>query len=596
MSSGHGGIIADKACIVWAYGPDWPNGGEVDIIEGANNAHTNLMSVHAGAGCVLDNAVMSKVSGIAQNKYCAAGSENVGCGYTPPTTDTSSYGDGFNAVQGGVYAMQWDDKHINLWHFARNEIPSDILTKKPDPSTWGLPQARFGGDSCAVGKYFKNMNLVLNINFCGDYGNAAWGSSTCAKYAPTCSEWVANNPKAFANAYWDVNYIDAYSMGSAAPVQSLNSASSALGATPTPVSTPLSGSVIGMTTPAPVTPTPLGSTAGLELNPAVVSKLPAVSAFPLNPGKVGKYANLGCFTSTSQWTSFEKAGEDDAMTIEMCTSMCGGIKYAGIYTTTCYCAKKLDSDTRSTAHINACNAPCPGNKHEFCGGLLANNTRPAKFGTTGGVAAPTGTGGSAHPTGNVFPAIPLGQASTMAPMRNSVRRWSAWHGPAGNSRRASRTPAMQVLLTVYAQVDDEPAPIAAPEKPPVTRETVTVVAYKTVDSANPTLVIEAHVEVTIKVINHCGCEDDWKQAGPIPMTTKIVPCHRCGHHGENHMTATVPCTNVIEPTVCPTIPPPPPPVVTPPCETEPPVVVGGASALTISGTLAAAILAVFAFI
>lgn len=586
------------------------------------------MSVHAGKGCELDNKVMSKVSGVAQSKFCSAGSENVGCGYTPPESDTSSYGDGFNAVQGGVYAMQWDDKHINLWHFARNDIPSDIITKKPEPSTWGLPQARFGGDSCNVGKYFRNMNLVLNINFCGDYGNAAWGASSCAKYAPTCSEWVANNPKAFSNAYWDVNYIDAYSSADLAPVRELNSAASSP-LTPTPIATPMTGSVLGETgastpstpgssmssaiskpsTPTPATPALLraGSTADIQLNAAVLSTLPAPTAIALNPGKIGNYANMGCFGSSNQWASFEKAGEDDKMTIDMCVSMCGGIKYAGVYSTTCYCAAHLDSDTRSTARINACNSPCPGNKNEFCGGLL-NVTTSKNFGT-GGIVAPTGivastgmvasTGGTARPTGGVFPAIPLDQARQMSSIRRStIRRWTSWHAPA---RRASQAPAVQVLLTVYAQLDDEPAPIPAPEKPPVTREKVTAIPYKTVDAANPTLVIEAYAEVTIKVINHCGCDDDWKEAARIPITTKIIPCHRCGHHGENYITATVPCTDVVEPTEYPSPtnpPPPPPPVVTPPCPTEsgPAVVVGGASALTISGTLAAAILAVFAFI
>ena len=31
---------------VWMYGPNWPNSGEIDIIEGANTATKNLMSGH----------------------------------------------------------------------------------------------------------------------------------------------------------------------------------------------------------------------------------------------------------------------------------------------------------------------------------------------------------------------------------------------------------------------------------------------------------------------------------------------------------------------------------------------------------------------
>lgn len=32
--------------IVWMFGPDWPNDGEIDIIEGANMAYQNLVSAH----------------------------------------------------------------------------------------------------------------------------------------------------------------------------------------------------------------------------------------------------------------------------------------------------------------------------------------------------------------------------------------------------------------------------------------------------------------------------------------------------------------------------------------------------------------------
>ena len=35
------------------YGPDWPESGEIDIIEGANTAVENLMSGHTVSGCTL---------------------------------------------------------------------------------------------------------------------------------------------------------------------------------------------------------------------------------------------------------------------------------------------------------------------------------------------------------------------------------------------------------------------------------------------------------------------------------------------------------------------------------------------------------------
>lgn len=80
----------------------------------------------------------------------------------PPTSDTHSYGDDFNSVGGGVYAVQWTDEAIKIWHFARSSIPQDITNKTPDPSSWGLPEALFGGSTCNVDKYFKDMSIVIN--------------------------------------------------------------------------------------------------------------------------------------------------------------------------------------------------------------------------------------------------------------------------------------------------------------------------------------------------------------------------------------------------------------------------------------------------
>lgn len=42
------GSIADtEFWVVWMYGPDWPTSGEIDIIEGANQATKNIISGHS---------------------------------------------------------------------------------------------------------------------------------------------------------------------------------------------------------------------------------------------------------------------------------------------------------------------------------------------------------------------------------------------------------------------------------------------------------------------------------------------------------------------------------------------------------------------
>lgn len=148
---------------VWAYGTNWPNGGEIDIIEGVNTAHKNLISAHTAQGCSQDPWEVSQSTGLQRNTDCFVGDQNIGCGFESPSSDVSSYGDSFNAVNGGVYAMDWDSERIRVWHFPRGRIPSDIKAKRPDPSNWGLPQAAFGGRSCDVDSYFKDMSIVLNI-------------------------------------------------------------------------------------------------------------------------------------------------------------------------------------------------------------------------------------------------------------------------------------------------------------------------------------------------------------------------------------------------------------------------------------------------
>lgn len=138
-------------------------GGEVDILEGANLAYTNIMSAHTAEGCMLDPADSSLFSGERLDLDCGVGSDNIGCGFRPPESDTSSYGDAFNAIGGGVYAMEWDSEYISIWHFPRGAIPADIEAKRPDPRKWGIPQSLFGGSKCNVDDYFNDMRIVLNI-------------------------------------------------------------------------------------------------------------------------------------------------------------------------------------------------------------------------------------------------------------------------------------------------------------------------------------------------------------------------------------------------------------------------------------------------
>ena len=132
---------------------------------------------------------------------------NAGCGIS--SNITTSYGDGFNAAGGGVYATEWANNYISIWHFPRANIPSDIANGAPDPTTWGAPAAMFQG-GCNIPRFFNNLHIVFDITFCGDWAGNVWTSGSCSSKAPTCNSYVANNPSVFRESYWAVNSLKAY--------------------------------------------------------------------------------------------------------------------------------------------------------------------------------------------------------------------------------------------------------------------------------------------------------------------------------------------------------------------------------------------------
>ena len=227
----HGLIVLDlehmpgKACGVWpafwTVGPDWPSGGEIDIIEGVNNQAHNSVTLHTGPGCSLDSRTSPNkratnaaaiFSGSVVTSNCdvnAAGqAANVGCSIT--TADSSNYGDGLNAGKGGVYATEWTSDVIRTWYFPRGSVPSD-LDSSPNPSAWGTPLAAFQSTSCDIDSTFQNHQIVFDTTFCGDWAGAVWsGDSTCSQKAATCDDFVQNNPKAFTNAFWTINSLKVY--------------------------------------------------------------------------------------------------------------------------------------------------------------------------------------------------------------------------------------------------------------------------------------------------------------------------------------------------------------------------------------------------
>ena len=96
--------------------------------------------------------------------------------------NNNSFGPGFNGNNGGVYAstsllkccmimnsifspftlVQWDDSGIAVYFFPRGSVPSDLTAGSPDPSGWGIPQARWPAASCNPFQFFSQHSMIFD--------------------------------------------------------------------------------------------------------------------------------------------------------------------------------------------------------------------------------------------------------------------------------------------------------------------------------------------------------------------------------------------------------------------------------------------------
>jgi hypothetical protein len=207
-------------------GVKWPQNGEIDIIEVANQDTYNKMTLHTTNNCT--EAGFLETGTLITNN-CSDGS---GC--TVQDTRSTSAGPGFNAIGGGVYAMEWTSYFIRIWFFPRNSIPDCIHQGRPDPDSFGpsitqfaTPVANFmpaDNTTCDIDSHFKNHNIIINIDLCGDLAAGYNGASgDGANYAATscpqvagcggaysCGAFVGNHPQAFSEAYWSINSLRVY--------------------------------------------------------------------------------------------------------------------------------------------------------------------------------------------------------------------------------------------------------------------------------------------------------------------------------------------------------------------------------------------------
>lgn len=218
---------------LWLLGSaaPWPQAGEIDILENVNDATTNKYTLHTNAGIMTTNHTGYHMKGGLLSADCdvdAPGQpRNMGCSIIDDL-GAKSYGDAFNANGGGVFAVLIDSLGVRIWFFERGAVPADIAIGMPNPpscrdcmstanasaSPWSLPNARFDSLDNEVGAFdahFKDLRIVVDTGFCGDWAGGAWNSSeTCRALAPSCEEFVSGHPEAFVDVWWGINSIKVF--------------------------------------------------------------------------------------------------------------------------------------------------------------------------------------------------------------------------------------------------------------------------------------------------------------------------------------------------------------------------------------------------
>jgi len=186
----------------WLVGPNWPSGGEIDIIEGVNNAQNDQTTLHTNAGCDMGSVDKNSYTGHSVGTNCLG---NSGCGIV---ANMANYGAPFNSAGGGVYVMEWTSTFIRTFYFGRNNIPADIRSGKPTPNSWGKPYANFALGSNCPASHFAPEVIVINLTFCGDWAGNVFAAQ--CKNMGTCATYVKNNPSKFTEAYWRIASVSVY--------------------------------------------------------------------------------------------------------------------------------------------------------------------------------------------------------------------------------------------------------------------------------------------------------------------------------------------------------------------------------------------------
>ena len=108
----------------WLVGSNWPDNGEIDIIEGVNTQTADQTTLHTSFGC--DQSTegspftghwASGINKLATNCWINAPGQDTNQGCSIISGDPASFGTPFNAKEGGVVALEWTGSFIRAFYW-----------------------------------------------------------------------------------------------------------------------------------------------------------------------------------------------------------------------------------------------------------------------------------------------------------------------------------------------------------------------------------------------------------------------------------------------------------------------------------------------
>ncbi|CAK9786298.1 hypothetical protein CC85DRAFT_327747 [Cutaneotrichosporon oleaginosum] len=202
----------------WTVGPDWPVGGEIDIMEGIHHQAVNQMALHSAEdGCYAPQTNQALMTGNWGSHNCSIG-YSYGSGCTARDTDPASYGAAFAAAGGGVYVAEWAADAIKIWFISRPNVPAALTAnaKTIDTSILGTPTGYWGNKDCTFTRYFGPQTMILQTTLCGVWAGLAstLASNGCPAYpsGEDCyTTYVHGDGSNYRTAYYEINYVNIFS-------------------------------------------------------------------------------------------------------------------------------------------------------------------------------------------------------------------------------------------------------------------------------------------------------------------------------------------------------------------------------------------------